>query len=73
LRNGGVGLVGAGRGHPLILIIDFSGGLQRRLKPMGTIQRRWAPQLISFEHLVGNIDPALAADFLLDESHGKNG
>ena len=69
LRDGGVRLVAAGRADALVLVVDVRRRAERFLETPGAVQRRRAPQPIDVANLVRDLDPALAADLLLDQLH----
>src|SRR5206468_1038600 len=71
LRDCGVRLVAASRAHALVLVVEAWGRAQRLLEPAGAVERRRPPQTIDVADLVGDRDPALLADLLLDEFHGE--
>ena len=71
LRHGGVQLVRAGRADALVLVVDVRRRIERLLKPARAVERRRTPLRINLPHLFGNLDLALAADFLKNQAHGK--
>ena len=56
LRDRGVRLVRAGRGDPLVLVVDVGGGIERLLEPPGAQQRRRPPERVDLAHLLGDLD-----------------
>src|SRR5437867_2542074 len=63
------GLVAAGRAHALVLVVDVRRRAERLLQAPRAIERGGPPQPQDVAHLVGDLDPALAADLLLDQLH----
>ncbi len=72
LRHRGVRLVGADRRGALILVVDPGPGAECGLQPVRTVQRGRAPQPVDRPHLLGDLDPALGAQFLLDQPGRKD-
>ena len=71
LGDGRVRLVAAGRAHALVLVVDAGRPADGLLQPPGAVERRRPPQPVDVADLVGDLDPALLADFLLDQLHGE--
>jgi hypothetical protein len=71
LGHRGVRLVAAGRAHAFVLVVDAGRRAERFLQPPRAVERRGAPQAVDVAHLVGDLDPALLADLLLDQFHGE--
>ena len=71
LGDGGVGLVAAGRAHPLILVVDAGRCIQRLFQASCTVQWAGSPLSINVAHRLWNIDRPLGADFLHDGRHGE--
>ena len=71
LRDGGVGLVRAGRADALVLVVDVRGRVERLLQAARAEERRGTPLRVDLAHRAGNLDLALGADLLQDEAHGK--
>src|SRR3990170_709304 len=69
LRDGRVGLVAAGRAHALVLVVDARRRAERLLEPPRAVERRRPPQAVEGAHGLGDLDPALLADLLLDQLH----
>ncbi len=62
----------AGRAITLILVIDAGRRLEVLLQVDRPFQRARAPPIEYIEHLLGDIDPPLRADLLLDEVHREH-
>ena len=73
LGDGRIELVAAGRAAAFVFVINARRGAQRGFQPAGAHQRGGPPQLIQLAHRLGNGNPALAGDFLLDDGVGKDG
>ena len=71
LRHRRVRLVAPRRAHALVLVVDARRRIERLLEPPRAIERGGAPQAQDVAHLVGDLDPALLADLLLDQLHGE--
>ena len=69
LRDGGVGLVAAGRADALVFVKDAGRRAERLLQVAGAIERRRPPHAIDVAHRPGDLDFALGADFLPDQRH----
>src|SRR5207249_9653315 len=69
LRDRRVRLVAAGRAHAFVLVVDVRRRAERLLEAARAIERRRPPQAIDVTDLVGDLDPALLADLLLDQLH----
>src|SRR5207249_10540810 len=69
LRDRRVRLVAAGRAHAFVLVVDVRRRAERLLEAARAIGRRRTPQAIDVTDLVGDLDPALLADLLLDQLH----
>src|SRR2546426_5055324 len=69
LSHSGVWFVAAGRTDTLVFVVDARGRAEHFLEPARANERRRPPELEDITHLVGDLDPALAADLLLDELH----
>ena len=72
LRDGGVRLVAAGGRDGLVLEVDLGGRAEGAFEADGSAQRSGAPAIEDVADFVGNGNPALGADFLLDEVHRKD-
>ena len=72
LRDGRVGLVAAGRADALVLVVDPRRRAEVLLQPAGAVQRARPPQRQQAEDLLGDVDPPLGGDFLLDEVHREH-
>ena len=74
LRDGGVGLVGAGRGHALVLVEDLDAGGQAQvaLELRRTDERRGPIGLEDVADLFGNLDETFLAHLLFDELHRED-
>ena len=68
LRDGGIGLMTAGRAHALVLVVDLRRRLERFLQSTCPVEWRGAPLPIDLAYRLGDLDLALAAHLLLD--HG---
>ena len=64
-----IGLVAPGRTDAFIFIIDPGRRIQCFFKRIRSYQRAGTPDIVYPQNFFGNIDPALRADFLLDEIH----
>ena len=73
LRHSGIRFVRAGRGAPLVLVIDVSGRIELALEPERAVQWRRAPQLVGIAHRFGNLDLRLGGDLLLDQAEREQG
>ncbi len=71
LRHRGIRLVRASRRDPFILVVDLRRCAECFLQFMGTVHRRWPPELINLEDLLRDINPSFLGYFLLDQSHGE--
>ena len=71
LRDRGVRLVATGGTHALPLVVDARGRPEHFLEAERADQRCRAPDLVGVPHRFGDLDPAFAADLLLDELHRK--
>ncbi len=69
LRHRRVRLVRSGRRDPLVLVVDVGRRLERLLQAPRPVERGRSPQLVDLPHLVGDVDEALGAHFLLDQLH----
>ena len=72
LRNGGVGLVAAGRRNAFVLVVDLCRRSERLFQVYGAAQRRRSPAVQDLRISSGMSIQRLCADFLLDEVHGKH-
>ena len=72
LRDGRVWLVRAGRRHALVLEVDVGRCVERLLKAAGTVERRWAPELVDLAHLLRDVDLRLLRDLLHDQLFGED-
>jgi hypothetical protein len=72
LGHGRVGLVAAGRADALVLVVDARRCAQRLFQGEGAQQRGRAPDLQARPAHLRDVDPALGADLLLDQVHGKD-
>ncbi len=71
LGNGRVRLVASCRADPFPFVVDAGGRLERLLQPVGPVERRGTPEPVDVSDRFGNRDPAVLADLLRDEAHGK--
>ena len=71
LRQGGVQLVRAGGAHAFILVVNVRRRIQRLFQAAGAEERRGTPLRIKLPHFAGNLDLALLAHFLQNQTHGK--
>src|SRR5262249_300657 len=69
LRYRGVRAVTAGGTHALVLVVDPRRRVERLLEAAGAIERRGPPETIDVAHLIGDLDPAILTDLLLDQFH----
>ena len=69
LRDGGVGLVRAGRAAALVLVVDPRRGAQVLLQPPGPEQRGGPPQPVDVQHRLRDRDVPFRRDLLLDQRH----
>ena len=67
LRHRRVRLVRTDRGNGLVLVVDAGGGAQRLPQAAGAGQRGGAPQAVDFADRLGDLDPALGGELLLDQ------
>ena len=73
LRHRRVGLVAAGGRHSLVLVVDLGRGFQLLLQAPRPVEGRRPPQAVDVEDLLGDVDVAVRAHLLEDESHRENG
>ena len=73
LGHRGVGLVGASRAHPLVLVEDLGRGVEGALEPAGPHQRAGPPQPQHVEDPAGDVHVALRGHLLGDEGHREQG
>ncbi len=69
LGHRGVRLVAARGAHALVLVEDLRRRPERLLEPSGAVERRGPPEAVDLAHGLGDLDPALLRDLLLDEGH----
>ena len=73
LGNGGIGLVRAGRGDRLVLVVDPRRGVERLLEAAGTHQGSRAPEAEDVEDRARDVDPGVGRHLLEDQGHRKEG
>ena len=73
LGDGGVGLVAAGGAHALVFVENARARSERLLEPPRAIERRRSPHPVDVAHRRRDFDMPLAADFLADQRHRKEG
>src|SRR5207237_5152268 len=71
LRDRGVRLMAAGWARALPLVVDVRGRSEHLLEAERTDEGRWPPNLVGVTNRLGYLDPAFAADLLLDQLHRK--
>ena len=72
LRHRRVRLVRAGRRDALVLVVDVRRRVERLLEPSRPEQRRRSPQRVDLADLLGDLDPRLGRDLLLDQRHRED-
>src|SRR5208283_1265659 len=72
LGNRSIGLVGAGRACPFVLVVNLYGSAQGLFEVARADKRRGAPYKVFFKYRLRDVYPALGGDFLLDQVHGKD-
>ena len=73
LRDGGVGLMASRGRHAFVLVEDLGRSPEGLFEAGGAAQGTGAPLPQDLEDFVGDVDPALGADLLLDEVHREDG
>ncbi len=71
LRDGGVGLVAAGRAATLVLVEDLGRRAQGLLQAMRPEERRGPVHGVGLAHRLRDLDLALRAHLLADQGHGE--
>ena len=62
----------AGRAGAFVFVVYFCGGFEESFEINGPSQRCRTPPVEDIEDFLGDINPALCADFLLDEVHRED-
>ncbi len=71
LRHRGVGLVRPGGADALVLVVDVRRRPERRLEPVGAVQRGRSVRFVGFAHVFWDFDVAFARHLLCDHPHRK--
>jgi hypothetical protein len=72
LGDGGVRLVGAGRAHALVLVVDVGRGVEELLQAAGAEEGGRAPERVDLAHLFRDRDVGLGRDLLADDLLGED-
>src|ERR1700688_1197183 len=72
LRDSSVRLMRTGRAHTLILVVDARRSPERFLQTSRAVKRSRTPTAIDLAHRLGNRNPSLSRNFLLDDRVRKD-
>ncbi len=73
LGHRGVGLVGTGRAHTLVLVVDACRTADQLLQVVCPIEGARSPQPVDLPHLLGDLHEALTTHLLEDQVHREQG